>query len=72
MQQEFSLSPIRKKYPDVTFPGAMWDIAVATSFPARERGWLVKRARTCTCIGLRLSSCDQYNGSLAKNDPLDF
>ena len=50
------------------FPGAMWDRAVATSFPARERGWPVKRARTCTCIGLRLSSCDQYrdNGSLAK------
>ena len=31
-----------------------------------ERGWPVKRARTCTCIGLRLSSCDQHNGSLAK------
>ena len=63
---EFSLSPIRKKYPDVTFPRAMWDRAVATLFPARERGWPVKRARTCTCIGLRLSSCDQHNGSLAK------
>ena len=31
----------------------------------RERGWPVKRARTCTCIGLRLPSCDQHNGSLA-------
>ena len=63
---EFSLSPIREKYPDVTFPGAMWDRAMATSFPARERGGPVKRACTCTCIGLRLSSCDQHNGSLAK------
>ena len=65
-RREFSLSPIRKKYPDVTFPGALWDRAVATSFPARKQGWPVKRARTCTCIGLRLSSCDQHNGSLAK------
>ena len=58
----------KKKYPDVMFPGAMWDRAVATSFPARERGVTVKRARTSTCIGLplRLSSCDQHNGSLAK------
>ena len=63
---QFSLSPIRKKYLDVTFPGAMWDRAVATSFPARERGWPVKRARTCTCIGLRLSLCWSHNGSLAK------
>ena len=35
---QFSLSPIRKKYRDVMFPGAMWDRAVATSFPAHERG----------------------------------
>ena len=38
---QFSLSSIRKKYPDVTFPGAMWDRAVATSFPARKRRWPV-------------------------------
>ena len=62
----------KKKYPDVSFPGAMWDRAVATSFLARERGWPVKRACTCTWIGLRLSSCDQYNGSLAKTTHLDF
>ena len=36
--KKFSLSPIGKKYPDVTFLGAMWDCAVATSFSARERG----------------------------------
>ena len=72
---QFSLSPIRKKYPDVSFPGAMWDRAVATSFPARERGWPVKRARTLYLNWFMFSIVrpgDQYNGSLAKTTHLDF